>query len=585
MQYQLEFSVKPMVGGFGYTVLSDTLGSGIYIFVNIDNSSISAHVGSTERDSPPLSSAILNPAPALSEWHMVSTTVSMTQISIGINNQSVLEFTQTSAFAGSFGLGASFGHAAYFQNVTLKSLEGQEIYSSTLTENLALDDFLAGTNSQPVSVDGARRDRIAYAGDLDIALGPTFASTFGSEYINGSINLLGAAQLLPGFFVPDSKIQQKPRTAVIQANQTGLIGYSFSMVTAMADFYLMTGDIEFANHWSPAIVKMLDWADSQRTPEGLFNISDPTIGGDWNYYDPVQSGVVAKFNALYAYTLQQVPPILKAANINTQVYADRLGALKTAINSNLWNPTLQAYQLSNSVQDTLAQDANAFAVLANIPNGDFPTCTVLSTMSRELFVSAGAFPFSNASITHGFTQNISPYASGYHLRAAFSAQDATSVRHLLSTMWASMASPSNANYTGCFWETLSITGGPGLGGVTSLCHAWASAPTGELSRHVLGIQAVSPGFSEWFIAPQTLGLDWAKGAHPTPHGSLIVSWAFDAQGKLSMNVTSPVGTNGTVNLPSPMRILNSTVLVNGKEVSGSSFAVVGGEVFNLTQTS
>ncbi|KAH8648719.1 hypothetical protein BGZ60DRAFT_534862 [Tricladium varicosporioides] len=241
MQYQLESSVKPIVGGFGYTVLSNTLGSDIYIFVNIDNSSISAHISSTERDSAPLS----------------------------IDDQLVSEFTQTSALAGSFGLGASFRHTAYYQNLTLKSLEGQEIYSSTLTEKSALDDFPAGTNSQLVSVDGARRDRIAYAGDLDIALGPTFASTFGSEYINGTINLFGAAQFLPGFFVPNSKIQQKPRTAVIQANQTDLIGYFFSMVTAMADFYLMTGDIKFANRWSPAITKMLNWADSQRTPESL----------------------------------------------------------------------------------------------------------------------------------------------------------------------------------------------------------------------------------------------------------------------------------------------------------------------------
>ncbi|KAL5313671.1 hypothetical protein ACEPPN_018092 [Leptodophora sp. 'Broadleaf-Isolate-01'] len=585
MQYQLDFSVKPMVSGFGYTVLSDTLSSGIYIFVNLANSSISAHPGSTEKGSPSLSSAILNPVPALNQWHKVSTAVNMTQIAIRINDQSVLAFTQTSAFAGSFGLGASFGQAAYYQNVTLKTFAGQEIYNSSLTQKSVLDDFLAGTNPLSVSVDGARRDRIAYAGDLDIALGPTFASTFGSEYINGSINLLGAAQLIPGFFVPNSKIQQKSRTAIIQANQTGLIGYSFSLVTAMADYYLMTGDVEFANRWSPPIVKMLDWANSQRTPTGLFNISDPTMGGDWNYYDPAQSGAVAKFNNLYAYTLQQATPILEAAKINTQVYSDRLVALKTAINANLWNPTLQAYQLSNSVKDIVAQDANAFAVLASIPSGNFTTSTVLSTMSKELFVPAGALPFSNASVARGFTESISPYASGYHLRAAFAAQDATSAKYLLSTMWASMASPSNTNYTGCFWETLSITGGPGLGDTTSFCHAWGSAPTGELSRHVLGIQAISPGFSQWAIAPQTLGLNWATGAHPTPHGPLNVSWAFDAQGRLSMNVTSPKGTNGTVNLPSPMKTSNASVVVNGKVVSGSSFTVVGGQAFNLTQGS
>ncbi|KAL2073467.1 hypothetical protein VTL71DRAFT_10791 [Oculimacula yallundae] len=583
MQYRLDFSVKPVVGGFGYTVLSDTLGSGIYVFVDVGNASISAHAGSTERASSPLIHVTLDPVLALGQWHNISTTVNSTRISVTINNQSVLDFTQTSSFFGSFGLGASFNQEAYYRHVTLKDLTGQLIYNSSLTEASALADFLAGTNSEPVSVDGARRDRIAYAGDLDIVIGPTFASTSGSEYINGSINLLGSSQLLPGFFVPNAKIQQKPRNAIIQANRTGLIGYSFNLVTAMAEFYLMTGDQAFAKRWSPAIVKMLDWADSQVNSDGLYNISDPSLGGDWNYYDPVQSGAVAKFNTLYAYTLQQIPPILEAADLNTQVYVDRLVALRKAINANLWNLTLQAYQLSNTVQDTLSQDANAFAVLAHLPEGNFTTSTVLSTMAKQLFVPAGSLAFSNASITHGFTQSISPYASGYHLRAAFEARDTASVHHLLSTMWASMASPSNTNYTGCFWETLSTTGGPGLGDGTSMCHAWASAPTGELSRNVLGIQAASPGFAQWSIIPQTLGLNWAIGSHPTPFGSLTVSWAFDEQGKLSMNVTSPVGTNGTVNLPSPMRLPNTAVIINGEQVSGSSFKVTGAQTFELTQ--
>lgn len=164
MQYGLNFFAKPTVGGFGYTVLSDTLGSGIYVLVNVANSSVSAYPGSTEMGSPVLASAILNPALALDEWHEVSTVVNITDISISIDGRSVMNFTQTSAFVGSFGLGASFRHSAYFQNVSLKSLDGQSIYTSSLTEQSALADFLAATNVEPVSVDGARRDRIAYAG-------------------------------------------------------------------------------------------------------------------------------------------------------------------------------------------------------------------------------------------------------------------------------------------------------------------------------------------------------------------------------------------------------------------------------------
>ncbi|TGO84591.1 hypothetical protein BPOR_0487g00020 [Botrytis porri] len=585
MQYQLDFSVMPTNGGFGYTVLSDTLGSGIYIFVNLANSSISAHFGSTERDSPALASATLDPNFTFDEWHKVSTLVNMTQIEVSIDDHSLMNLTQTSTFAGSFGFGASFGQSAYFQNVTLQSLQGQLIYNASLTQSSVLKDFLSGTNPESVSLDGARRDRISYDGDVDIAVGPMLASINGIDFINGTLNLLGASQLLPGFFVPSVKIQQSPRTSIIPFNQTGLIGYSFNLLTAMAEFHLMTGDVEFAKRWAPIIVRMLDWSDTQLDSSGLFGVST-IFGGDWNYYDPAQSGAVAKFNTVYAFALQQVLLLLNAANVTTKIYADRLSALKSAINEKLWNPTLNAYQLSDSVQDTLAQDANAFAILANVPQGSITPSTILSTLSKELFLPAGALAFSNSSLARGFKKTISPYSSGYHLRAAFSAKDEESVKHLLFTIWGSMANTSNSNYTGCFWETLTETGEPGLGATTSLCHAWSSAPTGELSRNVLGIQTVTPGFAQWKVSPQTLGLSWANGTHPTPHGDLTVSWAVGAEGKFSMNVTSPNGTNGTVNIPviSGSQNTNATWVLNGKVVHGSIFFVNGGEVFELSQT-
>jgi hypothetical protein len=46
--YEMNFSVKPIVDGFSFKVLSDTLGEGIYIWVDFSNSSISAFDGSTE---------------------------------------------------------------------------------------------------------------------------------------------------------------------------------------------------------------------------------------------------------------------------------------------------------------------------------------------------------------------------------------------------------------------------------------------------------------------------------------------------------------------------------------------------------
>ncbi|KAJ5569238.1 bacterial alpha-L-rhamnosidase domain protein [Penicillium hetheringtonii] len=320
MDYTLAFSARPTVGGFGFTVLSDTLGSGIYIFIDAVNLSISAHVGSTERDSAALASVKLNSTISLGNWHRIITKVNMTDISVSIDGSQVLQFTQTSSFLGSFGLGASFGQAVYYTNVSLTT-NGQEIYSSSLTDKSALKDFLLGTNPLPVSVDGSRRDRIAYGGDLEMAAASSFASTNGRNFINGTIELLGSFQLLPGFFSPTVKVQQAPRTQDIQANVTGLIGYSFYLVTSIADYYNMTAEPGFAARWAHRILRLLDWADSQTIPvqkntsdsSKLLNISSATIGGGWNYYDPAQSGMVMSFNAIYAFALQQCLPLLSAA--------------------------------------------------------------------------------------------------------------------------------------------------------------------------------------------------------------------------------------------------------------------------------
>lgn len=110
--YELDFSVKPTKNGFGFSVLSDTLGSGVYVFANMANSSISAaHAGSTELDTPLASSTLPASAAVLSRWHAVHSTVNLSQVSVMMNGVSVLNFSQTWSFAGSFGLGASLGHS------------------------------------------------------------------------------------------------------------------------------------------------------------------------------------------------------------------------------------------------------------------------------------------------------------------------------------------------------------------------------------------------------------------------------------------------------------------------------------------
>lgn len=583
LMYRIDFQVKPISGGFGFSLLADTLNSGIYIFCNVANGSISAHAGSTERDSAPLAFASLPAKVTIDQWHHVSATVAVTDIVVSIDETPILQFTQTASFFGSFGLGTSFGHSAVFRNLSAATSTGELIYSSSLTDDSFQKDFLMDTNPLDTIVDGSKRDRIAYNGDLDVALGAAFASTNGGNFVRGTLELMGSFQLTPGFFDPTAKIQQVPLSTPINANITGLIGYSFNLLTAAAQFYMFTGNLSFAREWAPKAVRMLDWANSQVLPSGLLNISEISFGGDWNFYDPPQAGVVTKFNTIYAYSLQESIPLLRDAGTDILEYQSRLATLRTTIDTHLFSDSLGAYQVSETITDGFGQDSNALAILAGIPSGNHTIPKILSTLS-QLSSPVGPLAFSSSTAKAGFAQLISPYASAYHLRAAFLANDSATALSLLRTLWAPMADPQGANYTNCFWETLDPLGAPGLGSKTSLCHAWAAGPTAELSSNVLGIQPVKPGFREWRVVPQTLGLEWAKGKVPVPAGQIAVAWNF-TDGLVTISVESPAGTTGTVFLPFPLQTAaNQTVLkLNGEVVTGDGFAVEGGETFVLTQ--
>jgi hypothetical protein len=60
----------------------------------------------------------------------------------------------------------------------------------------------------------------------------------------------------------------------------------------------------------------------------------------------------------------------------------------------------------------------------------------------------------------------------------------------------------------------------------SLCHAWAgAAPVMLLSRGVLGIEPLEPGFSLCQVTPMPSGIASGYGAVPTPRGLIEVEWS------------------------------------------------------------
>jgi hypothetical protein len=115
-----------------------------------------------------------------------------------------------------------------------------------------------------------------------------------------------------------------------------------------------------------------------------------------------------------------------------------------------------------------------------------------------------------------------------------------------------------------FWESydlrwpktdphLSLEADGTSGFFVSLAHGWSSGPTAWLSENVLGIRPSSPGYDTVTIAPRLLGLEFARGSVPTPHG--VISIEIEKGKGITVNLPPGI-REAVVNLPggAPVRL-------------------------------
>lgn len=97
-------------------------------------------------------------------------------------------------------------------------------------------------------------------------------------------------------------------------------------------------------------------------------------------------------------------------------------------------------------------------------------------------------------------------------------------------------------------------------------HAWGAAPANLLPRHVLGVQALEPGWTKARIRPQPGALPYVAGRVPTPRGAIEAIWTRGARGGCSLKLTLPAGVEASVELP--VGEAKTALWLDGKKAAG-----------------
>jgi len=332
-----------------------------------------------------------------------------------------------------------------------------------------------------------------------------------------------------------------------------LTAWSLLWVMLVEEHHTYSGDDAFLRKLYPSVSRMLkkvkDYCDNEW---GLLSIDT------WNMFDWTATDTNCKLvthNSLFLVgALDCAHRMAEKLDKKGDMECWRAfrGEIVRNVNKHLWSDASQAY--IDSIHDdgtpsaVISQPTNSLALLYGVA----PPKRAEAISELVVNPPEGVVPFG------------SPFAMFYLLEELARAGRFDELLALVRDKWGFMIEWGATT----FWETFA---GRFLSWVTaaaptrSHCHAWSAAPTYFMSRYLLGVSPLEPGFKRALVAPNPVDLAWCEGEMPTPAGGVCVNWRRSPD-EFRLMVTPPEGIAVEVVLPVSAKAFPKLV-INGAEAS------------------
>ncbi|KAK4234235.1 Six-hairpin glycosidase [Achaetomium macrosporum] len=480
---------------------------------------------------------------------------------------------------GSVGIGAGEDQLCRFRDLSVRAIPSREVlYESGLNTPAVLSDFGIGWNQLPYIFDGAKRDRYPWTADIIVGGRALYYSTAAAEHVRGNIiasMLRGsedsdATPLLSGGGPAGRDLTRGPRDGMFNVLT---VNYSLYLILVIYDYWMYTADHTLLQTCWERIKRCVNFLEESVNDKGLLNVTGREAL-DYDYYNGLQQGVSTKRNVLYVAALRACASIASSPAIDDGPTKESYLSLATrtaeAIQSHCFNADTGHYNITDSRRLGFQQETHAHLIIHDLLPRDRlePILEKFTTLTPT---THNGSPLSFSPDTPDVPPVISPIMSAFHVQAAVHAGRYDEAEHVLRTVWQPMADEANPHFTGTTWEFLTPEGAPYKEDFCSYAQLFSVGPTFILSRYVLGVDPVEPGYKRFIVSPKftVKGLEWVQGRVPTPTGQpIVVRWQLSAAG-WKLGCHAPAGLLGTVVVPEDVWARKTSVWVAGAEHMGS----------------
>ncbi|KAB5542938.1 putative alpha-L-rhamnosidase B [Coniochaeta sp. 2T2.1] len=389
-----------------------------------------------------------------------------------------------------------------------------------------------------IIVDGAKRDRAVWPGDMGVAVPSTFVSVGDLDSVRNALQVMYDYQNKDGSF-PE---------AGPPLLQQGSDTYHMWTMIGTHNYMIYKNDTAFLQQNWEKYLKAMDYILGKVTPSsGLLNVTGTRDWARWQTgYNMSEAQMI-----LYQTLLTGADLALWAAGDSTlsQDWTTRASALANATLEHCLDSPYGAFK-DNATSTTLhPQDANSLALMFGLVS---PTSALGQSISRRL--TANWTPI--GAETPELPGNISPFISSFEIRAHLAAGQTSRALDLIRRSWGWYLTHPNGTgstvvegyRTDGSWGYRSERGYGNDPSYVSHAHGWSSGPTGALTEGVLGLSVTGRLGESWKFAPAFGDLRFARGGFVTGLGKFEAGWERGKDGYQAW-VAAPEGTRGQLVLP------------------------------------
>ncbi|KAI0314054.1 Six-hairpin glycosidase [Amylostereum chailletii] len=404
--------------------------------------------------------------------------------------------------------------------------------------------------ASPVLVDGAKRDRTIWPGDMGISTPTSFVS------LN---DLIPTKNSLLSLFSWQAASGQLPFSGPT-INARGSATYHEWTMIGVHSTWLYTGDIDLVQTLWANYTKAVGYLESLVGNAGLINST--AAPADWGRSNG--GGYSISPNAAYYKVLLNSVELANALNQTdlAAAWAANATTLKANFNKVLWMDDVGMYR-DNESTTLIPQDGNSLALLFNLTTSPAQKESISEGLTKN-WVELGA-------VGPEMPDTVAPFVSGFEIQAHFEAGRGERALDLIRREWGYMLT-TNLSVQSTLLEGYTANGSLGYrwyagydsdDSYTSHAHGWSTGPTSALTFYVLGLTVTSPQGATWAVSPHLSGLPAAQGGFSTGLGWFGVRWSSN-ETVFELDVDVPTGTKGVATLP-----VSGTTTVDGEAATGN----------------